>query len=88
MRLIFALAVIPREKLRLILKSSGIKELKICSKNKLIVITVMVSQKNMRKPQHAVHKYILPCLLQNNNSNNNNNNNNNLIISVTNAFFV
>ena len=49
MRLIFALAVIPREKLRLILKSSGIKELKICSKNKLIVITVMVSQKNYEK---------------------------------------
>ena len=45
----------------------------------------------MKKPQNAVHKYILPCLLQNNNSNNynnNNNNNNNLIISVTNAFFV
>ena len=41
----------------------------------------------MKKSQHAVLKYILPCLLQNNNSNNNNNNNN-LIISVTNAFFV
>ena len=42
----------------------------------------------MKKSQHAVLKYILPCLLQNDNSNNNNNNNNNLIISVTNAFFV